>query len=66
MAKKTQKKKNPVMQQKYEEGFEDGLRQGKYEAIRIFAEKFEGLEKVDGIGKATIEKIITHLGKSEQ
>ena len=61
------KKKNPVLQQKFEEGkregFKHGFEQGKYSAIVYFASRFEGLDKVPGIGPKTVEKVVKHFGK---
>lgn len=63
--------KNPVIQKAREEGYKVGFTagtkvgfdQGKYSACMFFADKFDGLEKVPGIGPKIMDKIMNHLGK---
>lgn len=63
--------KNPVIQKArkegYQKGFEvgtkHGFEQGKYSACMYFAERFDGLEKVKGIGPKTMKIIVEHFGK---
>ncbi|WLR53573.1 hypothetical protein LC048_13680 [Mesobacillus subterraneus] len=65
------KKVNPVIAKAREEGYQEGYRkgthfgfdQGKYSACMLFADKFDGLEKVPGIGPKMMEKIVNHFGK---
>lgn len=62
--------KNPVLKQKYKEGYQKGFErgsklgfeQGKYSACMYFAERFDGLENVSGIGPKTMEIIVNHFG----
>ncbi len=60
-------KKNPVLQKKFDEGYEVGFKNGaeygQRAAVDFFANKFEGLEKVPGIGKKTLSKLRKHLGE---
>lgn len=59
--------KNPVLEkirkEAYNEGFKNGLQQGQYSACYLFASKFDGLEKIKGIGPKTIEIIVNHFGR---
>lgn len=59
--------KNPVLQKKFDEGyakgFAKGAEYGRDRAIDFFADKFEGLESVPGIGSKTLEKIRIQLGE---
>ncbi|MFC3883776.1 hypothetical protein ACFOU2_09790 [Bacillus songklensis] len=61
------KKKNPVIEKARQEGFlagqKVGFEHGKHTALYTFASKFEGLEKVKGIGPKTMELIVRHFGK---
>ncbi|MCM3598681.1 hypothetical protein M4D55_23260 [Metabacillus idriensis] len=65
------KKKNPVIekarQDGYNQGFENGFKSGadigKDEACKILALKFDGLDKVPGIGPKMLQKIVTHFGR---
>lgn len=65
------KKQNPIIakakQEGYKNGFEAGLKmgfeQGKYSACMHFADRFEGLEKVPGIGPKSMEKVVKHFGE---
>ena len=52
------KKRNPVLDKKYDEGFEAGSDH----AVRFFVDRFQGLQNVEGIGDKTMEKIVEHLG----
>lgn len=61
---------NPVLKKKYEEGYQKGFErgtklgfeQGKYSACMYFAERFDGLDKVPGIGPKSMKKIVEHFG----
>jgi hypothetical protein len=61
------RKVNPVLAKAREEGyklgFKVGIEQGQNAACYFFADKFEGLEKVKGIGPKTIELIVNHFGR---
>lgn len=62
--------KNPVIQKAkdegYKAGFSAGMKQGfehgKYSACMHFADRFEDLEKVPGIGPKLMKKIVNHFG----
>lgn len=56
------KNKNPLLQQKWIEGYQQGKIDGIAQAVSFFAEKFKGLEDVPGIGEKTINKIAKQLG----
>lgn len=56
---KRKKKPNPVLKEKYDQGFKDGV----YHAVCVFGEKFNGLDQVEGIGEKTMYKIKMHLGE---
>jgi len=59
--------KNPVLQKKFDEGYAKGFMKGseygRDQAVNFFADKFEGLESVPGIGSKTLRKIRNHLGE---
>jgi hypothetical protein len=59
-------KKNPVIEKAkkegYEAGFKAGAKFGQENAVHILASKFEGLEKVNGIGPKTLELVVRHFG----
>lgn len=55
--------KNPVLQQKFKEGFEAGVQAGISRSTTFFKDKFIGLENTPGIGPKTIEKIKKQLGE---
>ncbi|WP_191557315.1 FliH/SctL family protein [Metabacillus idriensis] len=65
------KKKNPVIEKARKEGydsgftigFKSGVEIGREEACNILAMKFDGLEKVPGIGPKMLQKIVTHFGR---
>lgn len=57
---KKKKRKNPVLEKKYEEGKWAGIQQ----ATSYFLERFEELKKVPGIGPKTQEKILEVMFKS--
>lgn len=61
------KKPNPILQEKYQEGykmgFEKGMNYGRQVAIRFFAERFKLLENEKGIGEKTIQKVKKKLGE---
>ena len=61
--KKRKRNRNPLLQQKFDEGYALGLQHGIENATLFFEEKFEGLHEVDGIGEKTIEKFIKHFGE---
>lgn len=71
MAKKKVKRKNPILKQRYEEGYNQGLivgeklgrEFGRKQAILFFKNKFEGLYDVPGIGEKTLNKIKEQLGR---
>lgn len=60
-------KKNPVLEnarkESYNKGFTIGFEQGRDNACLLFASKFDGLEKVPGIGPKMMEKIVNHFGR---
>lgn len=60
------KKRNPVLEQKFKEGYIEGFKQGEKFGIQkstaFFQSKFAGLEDVKGIGPETMKKIKEHLG----
>lgn len=64
-------KKNPVIIKARQEGYNDGFKvgfeqgivQGRQNATYILATKFEGLNKVPGIGPKLLDKIVKHFGK---
>lgn len=64
------RKVNPVIQKAREEGYnagfmagvKQGFEQGKYSACMHFANRFDGIEKVKGIGPKTMKLIIEHFG----
>ncbi|MFS0864102.1 hypothetical protein [Fredinandcohnia sp. 179-A 10B2 NHS] len=63
-------KVNPVIVKARQEGYDSGylngsqfgFEQGKYSACMFIASKFEGLEKVKGIGPKTMKLIVEHMG----
>lgn len=61
------KKKNPVIVKAREAGFKDGYtlgtQHGKDSACLFFADKFDGLDQVPGIGPKTLEKVVEHFGR---
>lgn len=65
------KKVNPVIQKAKETGYNEGFQkgtnfgfeQGKYSACMYFADRFDGLDKVPGIGPKLMEKIVNHFGR---
>ena len=60
---KKKRKKNPILEQKYNEGYIDGVAAGIAKATAFFAHKFKGLEEVEGIGPKTLDKIKKQLGE---
>ncbi|MBO1515583.1 hypothetical protein [Metabacillus bambusae] len=64
-------KKNPVIvkarQEGYNDGFkigfEQGVETGRINATYILASRFDGLNKVPGIGPKMLQKIVNHFGK---
>jgi len=65
MAKKSKRKrpKNPLLEQKFKEGYELGVQHGIQKAVDFFIMKFEGLPDVPGIGPVTMQKIKKQLGE---
>lgn len=61
------RKVNPVLAKAREEGyklgFKVGVEQGQNAACVLFAQQFDGLYKVKGIGPKTIELIVNHFGR---
>ncbi|ENH96707.1 hypothetical protein J416_09424 [Gracilibacillus halophilus YIM-C55.5] len=57
------KKKNPVLEKKWHEGFEAGRKQGIQDSINYFTKRLMDLEQVPGIGKKTMQKIVDQLGE---
>jgi hypothetical protein len=61
------RKVNPVIAKAREEGyklgFKVGIEQGQNAACVFFAQRFEGLEKVKGIGPKRMQQIVEHFGK---
>lgn len=60
---KRKKNKNPLLQKKFEEGYELGLEHGVQKATAFFIERFESLKDVKGIGDKTLEKVKKQLFK---
>ena len=64
-------KKNPVIVKARQEGynhgfkvgFDQGVISGRNTATYVIASKFDGLNKVPGIGPKMMEKIVQHFGK---
>lgn len=62
--------KNPVIekakQDGHNKGFAAGMKlgfeQGKYNACMFFADRFDGLDKVKGIGPKTMKIVVEHFG----
>lgn len=61
------KKPNPILQEKFREGynmgFEKGMRYGREIAIRFFAERFKNLKKEKGVGEKTLQKVKKVIGE---
>lgn len=62
MAKRKGRKKNPLLERKWQEGYDQGVREGIARSVSFFAEKFEGLADIPGIGEKTMKKIKSQLG----
>lgn len=60
---KRKRPKNPLLQQKFDEGYALGVQHGIQKSVDFFIHKFEGLEEVPGIGEKTMEKIKKQLGE---
>lgn len=58
---KKQKKKNPLLEKKYQEGYDVGFHEAQDRAVSTFAVRIERLEQVSGIGEKTIKKIIESI-----
>jgi hypothetical protein len=58
--------KNPVIQKAKQEAYNQGFAKGQEYGLRIaeefFASKFEGLDKVKGVGPRTLELFVNHFG----
>lgn len=66
MSKKKKRRKrnrNPLLAQKWDEGYQQGKKDGVEQAVQFFRSKFEGLEDVPGIGDKTLEKVKIQLGR---
>jgi hypothetical protein len=64
MAKKKRKRsKNPLLEKKWLEGYEQGKKDGVGQAVSFFLDRFKGLQDVPGIGEKTMEKIKKQLGE---
>lgn len=50
--------KNPLLQQRYDEGYRDGLQEAKAVSAAHFTIKLERLAALPGIGPKTFQKII--------
>lgn len=61
------KKKNPVLEKKYHEGYRAGFKAGadygRKTAIQFFAERLSNLQNTKGIGKSTFRKVVNAIGK---
>lgn len=67
-------KKNPVLEKKYQEGLlrgieigkalarEEGRLEGRDITTDWIKERFDGLDKVPGIGPKIFEKLVNHFG----
>lgn len=62
MAKKRKRNRNPLLEKKFQEGYQLGKSHGVKQALDFFIDKFEGLEDVPGIGDRTMERIKEQLG----
>lgn len=62
MTRKKKRNRNPLLEKKWNEGYERGKQDGISQAVNFFTAKFDGLEDVPGIGKKTFEKIKSQLG----
>jgi len=60
--KKRKRPKNPLLQQKFDEGYALGIQHGIQKSTSFFIEKFEGLENVKGVGPKTLAIIRNQLG----
>ncbi|HLR69455.1 MAG TPA: hypothetical protein VK105_20400 [Virgibacillus sp.] len=56
------RKRNPVLEKKFNEGYAKGLEHGIQKGVLFFKHKFDGLKEVEGIGEKTLEKIKSQLG----
>lgn len=54
--------KNPLLERKFNEGYELGLKHGIDKSTSFFIDKFEGLEDRSGIGPKTMKIIRDQLG----
>lgn len=52
------KKRNPVLQKAWMEGYNAGLKAGHKEACYVFAHKFEQLQEAKGIGPKTMKRVV--------
>jgi len=60
--KKKIKKKNPKLQEKYNEGFMMGYERARLDTLEFFRMRFDKLQEQKGIGEKTLEKIVNTLG----
>lgn len=60
---KRKRNRNPVLQKKYDEGFEAGFKAGIQHGTRFFLHRLDGLKNVKGIGTITINKVKKQLGE---
>lgn len=54
------KKKNPILQKKYDEGYKDGFEQGVFfgkEMVKEIGKRVESIKEIKGIGEKTYMKI---------
>ena len=45
------RKRNPVLEKKFNEGYAKGLEHGIQKGVLFFKHKFDGLKEVEGIGE---------------
>ena len=61
----SKKKKNPLLEKKFNEGaalgYDQGFQDAKRKSAALFAVKLERLEDVKGIGQKTLEKIVASM-----
>lgn len=56
MAKKKKRNRNPLLQKRWHEGYNEGLKDGIARSVSFFAERFEGLDDIPGIGEKNNEE----------
>ena len=62
MSKKGRRNRNPLLQQKFDEGYALGIEHGVQKATSFFIKKFEDLPNKKGIGPRTMEILKQELG----